>query len=529
MLANRAKDQFVANMSHEIRTPLTAILGFADLLLDGDDDPAMRREYLSLIRNSGKHLLELVNDVLDLSKIQAGKMRVHRARCSAHDVVREAVALYGMIARQKGLYLNYVWNGPVPQQVITDPAKFRQMVTNLIGNALKFTKEGGVTVSLELVETSDGSSGTGGSQLALRVADTGIGISRDKLVEIFEPFNQADTTVTRRFGGTGLGLTITREIARMLGGNLRVSSRLGQGSTFTATIDPGPLDPACLLPEMPTAETSAQGNQRALLETRLEKARILLVEDGQTNRRLISAILRRAGAEVVTAENGQIGVQKALAEPFDLILMDVQMPVLDGLSATRKLRLEGFSLPIFALTAHVLKEELDRCQQAGCSGCLSKPIDIPLLLTTIRSALPCRDSAGQDQALAGHESPSEAVTRSAGAVFAGADDPIQPVLPLDDPEFAQFAREFVPTLKQWVADLRDAFDRGEMESVRQLTHTLRGSAGSVGFPRFTEPAERLSRAVQEGNRPGAEESLRELETMARRLVEPAKVGSATAG
>jgi signal transduction histidine kinase/CheY-like chemotaxis protein/HPt (histidine-containing phosphotransfer) domain-containing protein len=516
-LANRAKDEFMANMSHEIRTPLTAILGFTDLLLRGEEDEATRREYLRLIHNSGKHLLELINDVLDVSKITAAKMRIRPVECSIHDVVREAVALHEVIARQKGLYLNYVWDGPVPERVRTDPARFRQMVTNLVGNALKFTQHGGVTVSLGLFDAGDGAPDRPSRLLALRVADTGIGISGDKLSEIFEPFNQADTTITRRFGGTGLGLTITREIAKLLGGKLSVSSRLGEGSTFTALIDPGSLDGVPLVAEMPSPDDGPDASLDSLaeghLELRLEKVRVLLVEDGETNRRLIAKILRDAGAEVVAAENGQVGVDKALADPFDIILMDMQMPVLDGLHATRELRLRGMDVPIIALTAHVLSDELDRCQQAGCSGCLSKPVDVPLLLKTIRSALPEEKRPLQD--------PTMAAVTSADAVFSDHGGAIHAVLPIDDREFRDIVCRFVPRLKQFVADMRVAFDERDTAALRRLAHTLRGSAGTAGFPGFTESARRLSSAVHEADWARAADALAELEGMARRVVTPA--------
>ena len=547
-LANRAKDEFVANMSHEIRTPLTAILGFADLLLRGEEDEATRREYLTLIRNSGKHLLELINDILDLSKIKAGKMKVRPAECSVHDVVREAVALNEVIARQKGLYLKYVWNGRVPEQVRTDPSHFRQMVTNLVGNALKFTQHGGVTVSLGLVDAADAAHEAARRLLALRVADTGIGISREKLTEIFEPFNQADTTVTRRFGGTGLGLTITREIAKSLGGKLTVSSRPGEGSTFTALIDPGPMEGVRLLDEMPSPRNDAARGDDSLSDCNddhsLEKIRVLLVEDGETNRLLIGGILRRAGAEVITAENGQIGVEKALAEPFDIILMDMQMPVLDGIRATQQLRLQGMNAPIIALTAHVLRDELDRCQQAGCSACLAKPVDFSLLLGTIRSVLP-EGKRPEQEPIAGLPQSGNPGVPSDGDIGSGSlgagirqpsaadavpptnlvcsedGGPIHSVLPIADPEFRAVVCRFVPRLKQFVVDLRTAFDKREVDAVRRLTHTLRGSAGTAGFNGFTAPADRLSMAMREMDWTGAADALAELEGMARRVVEPA--------
>jgi CheY-like chemotaxis protein/nitrogen-specific signal transduction histidine kinase/HPt (histidine-containing phosphotransfer) domain-containing protein len=516
-LASRAKDEFLANMSHEIRTPLTAILGFTDLLLRGGEDEATRREYLSLIRNSGKHLLNLINDILDLSKIKAGKMKFRPVECSVHEVLREVVALNQVIADQKGLCLKYVWNGEIPERVRTDPARVRQMATNLVGNALKFTEKGGVTITLEMIGAGNPAGAEGAKRfLAVRVADTGIGISREKLGEIFEPFNQADTTVTRRFGGTGLGLTITRQIVKALGGKLTVSSRLGEGSTFTASIDPGPLEGVRMLSEMPSSDEQPAGPQEARggdgAEGALEGVRILLVEDGDTNRRLIGAMLAGARAEIVTAENGQVGVEKALAGSFDLILMDMQMPVLDGFHATEQLRQQGLRAPIIALTAHAMKDELDRCLQAGCSSCLSKPVEIPVLLSAVRAAL-----ERQPAALPAKEPSPTNAGRTNDAVFSQDDDFIQSSLPA---AFDDVVRQFVPRLKQMVYELRVAFDQREIPTLARLSHSLKGSAGTAGFRGFTEPAKRLSEAVRETDWKRAATALAELERMADRVVGP---------
>jgi CheY-like chemotaxis protein len=386
-LANRAKDEFLANISHEIRTPLTAILGFTDLLLRGGEDEARRREYLTLIRRSGKHLLDLINDILDLSKIKAGKMRIRPTECSVHEVICDVVALSRLAADQRQLSLKYEWHGPIPQHVHTDPARFRQLVTNLLGNALKFTERGGVTVSLEMLNLSSDKAQPVRPMLAVRVTDTGIGISRDKLVEIFEPFNQADTTVTRRYGGTGLGLTITREIVRSLGGKLTVASQPGVGSTFTATIDPGPLDQVPMVREMPALDGVPAGSEAPhasnSLAGELAGVRVLLVEDGDVNRRLIAAMLTEAGARVDTAENGRAGIERALAGRFDTILMDMQMPVLDGYEAARQLRANGITAPIIALTANAMAGDRDKCLEAGCNDYVSKPIDRASLLTAV--------------------------------------------------------------------------------------------------------------------------------------------------
>jgi signal transduction histidine kinase/CheY-like chemotaxis protein/HPt (histidine-containing phosphotransfer) domain-containing protein len=515
-LASQAKDEFLANMSHEIRTPLTAILGFADLLLRGGEDEATRREYLALIRNSGKHLLELINDILDLSKIKAGKMKIRPVDCSVHEVVRDTVALQRVTAQQKGLSLNYVWNGSIPERVKTDPARFRQMVTNLVGNAIKFTEKGGVTVALEMIDTQDpGILDALKRLLALRVTDTGIGIGQDKIRGIFEPFNQADTTVTRRFGGTGLGLTITRQIAAAMGGKLTVTSQVGEGSTFTASIDPGPLDGVAMLAQMPQADVRPSTGDGAPPDASisLHGLRILLVEDGDTNRKLIAIMLSRAGAVVVTAENGRLGVDQAMSKSFDLILMDMQMPVLDGFRATAELRQRGITVPIIALTAHAMKDELDRCLQAGCSSCLSKPVDIGVLLQTVHATV----VGGKPAAPAPSAPPQTTWERPSDAVFSEGGDFIQSTLP---PKFADIVGRFVPQLKQMVRDLRAAFEQRNLPTLHRLTHALKGSAGMAGFNSFTEPTERLSGAVHEADWTRAAGSLAELERMADRVVGP---------
>jgi len=511
--ANHAKDEFLANISHEIRTPLTAILGFTDLLLRGGEDEARRREYLTLIRRSGKHLLDLINDVLDLSKIKAGKMRIRPVECSVHEVICDVVALSRLAADQRQLDLKYVWNGPIPQRVCTDPARFRQLVTNLLGNALKFTERGGVTVSLEMLDAAGDKGQPSRRMLAVRVADTGIGISRDKLAEIFEPFNQADTTVTRRYGGTGLGLTITREIVRSLGGRLTVSSQPGVGSTFTATIDPGPLDGVPMIKEKPSCDgVSPLGVAARAVSTLAEDlagVRVLLVEDGDVNRRLIAAMLAETGAQVDTAENGCVGIERVLATNYDVILMDMQMPVLDGFRATAELRRLGLTVPIIALTAHAMSAELERCQQVGCSACLSKPVDVATLLRTLHEAL---DAASPVSA-----APESEAQRTVDVVFSHGSESLKSSLPA---KFNDIVCRFVPQLKQLVHDLRTAFDQRDLTTMRRLTHALRGSAGTAGFHCFTTPSQRMSQALNAMDWAQAAVALEEIERMAERVVSP---------
>ena len=381
--ANIAKSRFLANMSHEIRTPLNAVIGFTDLLRKSGDecDEAEREDYLETIHTSGKHLLSLINDILDLSKIEADRLEVEQVRCSPHAVISEIVSVLRVKALEKNLTLDYHWNSGVPETICTDPARVRQLLMNLVGNAIKFTTVGSVQIVAELVNNGPD------SQLAIQVIDTGVGIPADKFNAIFDPFVQADTSVTRQFGGTGLGLTISRRIAQALGGGIGVSSEVRKGSTFTVTIATGSLDGVKIL-DAPAADgmRSPRPKSTDALPS-LAGVRILVVEDGDTNRKLIGLVLQRAGVEVTMAENGRIGADLAMETPFDLILMDMQMPVMDGYTAATLLRQHGLTTPIIALTAHAMKGDQDKCLAAGCSGYVTKPIDTDMLVRTVAEML----------------------------------------------------------------------------------------------------------------------------------------------
>jgi PAS domain S-box-containing protein len=375
--ANRSKSQFLANMSHEIRTPLNAILGFAELLLREDDgsDPD-RREHLQTINSSGKHLLTLINDVLDLSKIEAQELRIERVPCSPHQVIAEVMSTLRVRAQERGISLEYHWTSGVPDTIESDAYRLTQLLINLIGNAIKFTERGGVTVTAHVEAVGDD------GQLTIAVKDTGIGISPDKLHSVFDPFVQADNSVTRRFGGTGLGLAISRRIVEALDGNLSVTSELGVGSTFTATIATGSLADVSIATS-PQARKTSDVVERESHQIDLSGIRVLLADDGDTNRKLVRILLERRGATVAVAENGEIAVQRAREQSFDVILMDMQMPVMDGYTATSKLRTLGFTNPVVALTANAMQGDREKCFQAGCSDYLSKPIDANKLFAKV--------------------------------------------------------------------------------------------------------------------------------------------------
>ncbi len=386
--ASRAKSEFLANMSHEIRTPLTAILGYADLLHEEGElsrAPERRVQTIDTIRNAGQHLLTVINDVLDLSKIEADKMTVESVDTPVVELLAEVESLFRSRAAGKGIGFQVSLESPVPNRIMSDPTRLRQILMNLAGNAIKFTQVGSVTIRATVVKE--------GAQARLRidVEDTGPGIRADLATALFAPFSQADSTVSRQHGGTGLGLTISRRLARLLGGDVTLSwTELGKGSTFSVQIPLVPAEGAVDVErvEVPTRENKSQVTTSA---PKLS-GRVLLAEDGPDNQRLITFYLKKAGAEVEIAENGRIALsmlQKAEADgnPFKLLVTDMQMPEMDGYSLARTLRANGSSIAIIALTAHAMAEDRQKCMDAGCNDYASKPINSKLLIETCHAWL----------------------------------------------------------------------------------------------------------------------------------------------
>ncbi|MBX2852422.1 MAG: PAS domain-containing protein [Phycisphaeraceae bacterium] len=374
--ASAAKSAFLANMSHEIRTPMNAILGYADLLLDGGQTEADKRNHAQTIRRSGKHLLSVLNDVLDLSKIEAGKLAVEQITCDPAELFQSVTDLMAPKADERGIRLGFKANSKLPEYIKTDPTRVRQVLINLIGNAIKFTEQGEVGLAVSIEPDDNGT-----ACLKCDVSDTGIGITDEQMTKLFKPFSQADESTTRKFGGTGLGLAICTNLCKMLGGELVSTSAPGQGSTFTATFRIETTDHAS--PTEPSPATTAPTTADTLHGTR-----ILIVEDGPDNQRLFQHFIRKAGAATVLAENGEVGKEAALQalqdnQPFDVILMDMQMPVLDGYNAATQLRDAGYDRPIIALTAHASSEDRNKCLAAGCNDYLSKPIDRHKLIQMI--------------------------------------------------------------------------------------------------------------------------------------------------
>jgi signal transduction histidine kinase/ActR/RegA family two-component response regulator len=381
--ASLAKSAFLASMSHEIRTPMTAILGYADVLDDEFELSTDQRRAVRTIRRNGEHLLQIINDILDLSKIESGRLDVERTRFSPVQALQDVEALMRVRADAKGLDFSVTYEGAMPETILGDPLRVQQVLFNLIGNAIKFTEVGSVRVRVRQVP---GESGLG---LEICVVDSGVGLVAEDRDRLFSAFAQAEASTTRRFGGSGLGLAICARLCELMRGSVDVESELGAGSTFRfmlwdvqaeGSIAPEELGPQCD-PEGPERDS--------LHSTRpYDGFRFLLAEDGPDNQRLIGHLLRRLGATVAVAENGRVAVDQALAAAdegmaFDLILMDMQMPELDGYEATRELRHAGYLRPIVALTAHAMAHERQGCLDAGCDDFATKPIDRPRLFAAI--------------------------------------------------------------------------------------------------------------------------------------------------
>ncbi len=507
--ANQAKSAFLANMSHEIRTPMNAILGFTELLKRGfGRNPDQNRRHLEIIHSSGKHLLGLINDILDLSKVEAGRLEVERTRVPAHQVIQEIVQILQVRAQEKGIELRFEINSPLPETIESDTARLRQIVTNLVGNAIKFTDRGGVTVCCRFDGKADRNA------LTIDVIDCGIGMDSGKLETIFEPFVQADSSITRRYGGTGLGLAISRRFARALGGDITVSSRIGEGSQFRVVLPSGDVSNVRFLSPEEAASMSATESSSDRVSWIFPDARILVVDDGAENRELVKLVLEELGLVVEEAENGQQGVDKALSTRYDVILMDVQMPVKDGFTATGEMRTAGMNQPIIALTGNAMKGFEQQCLAAGYSDYISKPINIDLFIARMAQVLGAAEST-EPRKRRFDEAPVYAAKTAVEQ--SSSRGPIVSKLADSNPKFAKLIERFVLRLSAQVEAMETAHALGDWDTLANLAHWLKGAGGTVGFDEFTIPASQLERATREGHYESVQQYLTEVRLLAERV------------
>jgi PAS domain S-box-containing protein len=478
--ASRAKSAFVANMSHEIRTPMTAILGYADLLTLNQSDEE-RTRCIQTIRRNGEHLLSVINDILDVSKIEAGKMTVERIGCCPCQIVSDVAALMKVRAIDKNLHFDVRYIGAIPQQIQTDPTRLRQILMNLIGNSIKFTHKGGIKLMVSLADPIESAQ----PRIRFDVIDTGVGLSKEEQQRLFKPFAQADNSTTRRFGGTGLGLTISKRLANMLGGDLVCLSEPGTGSTFSLTVQTGPLRGVALLDSPQALFEAAEAPPRRAEPVQLE-GRVLLAEDGPDNRVLITFYLKQAGLDVTEVENGLLARDRALealrkGNPFDLILMDMQMPELDGYGATSQLRKSGYRAPIVALTAHAMGGDREKCLAAGCDDFAVKPIDHDALVRTLKKFLRERSSNPQAQC--------SIDPQPAGMPADPGNETLQKLLA--KPGTAKLVERFLGGLPQRISAIQAAMDAQDRNQLKVLAHQLKGAAGGYGYSSVSQAAARL--------------------------------------
>lgn len=480
--ANRFRSAFFANISHEIRTPLTAINGFAELMVNPDRTQDERLADARVIRRNGEHLLTLINDILDLSKIEAGKMSVEQISCCPATIVSEVCTMLRHRAAQKTLSLDVKFAGPIPTHIRTDPTRLRQSLINLVSNAVKFTKSGGVTVTVSLERTDHKR-----PMLRVQISDTGIGISAEQLQNLFQPFVQGDASITRQYGGTGLGLTISRHFCRALGGDVTVTSEPGKGSTFVVTVETGSLAGTEMLAR-PEAAMEAQASVAQAAEVRISGS-VLVAEDGADNQALIAAKLRRTGLKVEIAPNGQVAFDLALAameanRPFDVILMDVQMPVMDGYTATLQLRGKGYRGPIIALTANAMERDREKCLNAGCNDFVTKPIHFDKLVKAMGRYVAVEQVAAGESAHGG-----------AGAKIGG----------------QSLVESFCAQLPDELAQIEEAMDRQDSARLTELVQLIVGKAAAAGLKDLAAQAAGLVKFVRgDGSREELRSAVREL-------------------
>jgi PAS domain S-box-containing protein len=473
--ASQAKSQFLAMMSHEIRTPLNGVLGMLSLAAD-TALTAEQRDYVEAAQSSGESLRGIINDTLDLAKIEAGRLTLEAVPVYLQPLLEEALGPLAVRARQKGLTFEIHVEAEVPAAVMTDPVRLRQIALNLVGNALKFTQAGSITVRLALAPDDR-------HMLILRVADTGIGIPPEKRGRIFESFVQADDSTTRVFGGTGLGLSICVELAALFGGSIRLESEVGRGSVFECTLRFADVDP-------PMVQEPVEGKPAAPAAV-ARSLRVLLAEDNVVNQKIATALLRKLSCEVVTATDGSLAVEKVKAERFDLVLMDVQMPVMDGLEATRCIRAwekERGNDPvrIVALTANAMRGDDQICMDAGMDGYLSKPLDRGKLRDLIESAVFRSQSSGG--------------LRAAPAIDASPLD-IQACLERYDNDHALLAEvvsSFRATCPAMVSKLRHAVSTSDVVAAERAAAHLRTALLAIGAMRASD----LAGALEAGSRAG---------------------------
>lgn len=470
--ANEAKTQFLANISHEIRTPLTSILGYADLIRHGQLSPSEQDRAVTDILQVTAHLSGIINNILDISKIEADKLEIELIPTSLFSLLNSVTAIIQNKAEEKGLRFSIDYHFPLPETIHTDPTRLKQILLNLCNNAVKFTHTGHITIEVRYV--------TQPNRMVFSVIDTGVGVSKDMHHRLFDKFVQADSSISRSYGGTGLGLAISKQLAQKLGGDITLDSTPGHGSRFDVTIDIGDIAPTSLvynqtqLPEQQTKKVPWSLSEKLY-------GRVLLAEDNVSSQQLIGLFLTKAGITVDVVDNGKIAVEQALKNSYDLLLMDMQMPEMNGFEATRLLRDAGYPGAIVALTANATVDIKRQCHDAGFDGFLSKPIEVEEFFETLRHYLKSRETKTSSNLL-------------------------------DDPDFQSILEEFIEYLPDAFEDMEKAYRQNDWPRLKTLAHRLKGVAGGYGFPEIGLTAATIEADVAAENYVNLADLLKNLHT-----------------
>ncbi|MDK2951597.1 MAG: hypothetical protein PWQ77_1262 [Kosmotogales bacterium] len=469
--ASNAKTEFLANISHEIRTPMNAILGFADLLLNQEKN-VEKRKYISLIYQNGEGLLSLINDILDLSKIEAGKFEINYEPYNPKNLIQELIETYSQLARIKNIKLISKISNDIPESIIGDKFRVRQILTNLISNSLKFTEKGYISINCEYVD----------EKIIYSVIDTGYGIKNENLEKIFEAFTQEDGTTSRKFGGTGLGLTISQKLANLMSGEITIKSTYGMGTTVKLILE----SPVMKKENSEVSEEISENNVLPIEEDSGKdikeiNRKILIVEDNQANRILIKKILEQTNFIVETAENGKIGLEKFKKNNYGLILLDLQMPVMDGYATIEKIRKADTHIPIIAFTAHTLVETDEKIKKAGFTDMLSKPVKRKDLINTVIKYL----KTPQKVEMKSEEDIQPSIKKDNYEIYERIKK-FSSQMDMNLKEAEEMFGEFKKYLEKSILDLKENIKKDDYEELKRIGHSIKGTGGMYGYPEISD-------------------------------------------
>lgn len=485
MQENSAKSNFLANMSHEIRTPLTSIIGFSESCQDVDQSIQERAKAIQTIIKSGKHLMTIINEILDVSKIEAGKIELELIPISVVEILDDINQLISIMAEDKGLTFGINYTYPLPETIISDPIRLKQILINLCSNSIKFTEKGHVYLNVSYVAES--------SNLIFEVIDTGIGMTPKQKEKIFNPFEQADSSTTRNYGGTGLGLTLSKQLTEMLNGELTVESLVSIGSRFTVTIE---------IVEVEKGKYIYTGANKDTTEKRIEKnievpklkGKVLLVEDSKPIQDLLKLIIEKVGVELDIVDNGREAVKTVSESHYDLVFMDIQMPIMDGLTAMKELIQKGYKQPVIAMTANAMKKNRDDCNEAGFSNFISKPVDRKELYLLLMTYLK------ENKII----------------------DKVKPMLTsnllIEEPELIDLVDKFIARLPTMRDVINQSYKEQKFEALSDLIHQMKGVGGNYGYTMLTELCAKIEFQIENQDSTKTARLIEEFNVMADQII-----------